>query len=80
MMENKVEKNDLIFVLTYFSVPSKPTFTVTHRGTTFFNISFDPTIMTVPGSLYYVQYKENDKGLYKNFVFLIHINLICLRW
>ncbi|CAF4169795.1 unnamed protein product [Rotaria sp. Silwood2] len=41
--------------------PSKPTFTVTHRGQTFFNISFDPTIMTVPGSLYYVQYKENDQ-------------------
>ncbi|CAF1215999.1 unnamed protein product [Adineta ricciae] len=42
-------------------VPSKPTFTVTYRGTTFFNISFDPTTMAVPGSLYYVQFKENDK-------------------
>ncbi|CAF0853285.1 unnamed protein product [Adineta steineri] len=42
-------------------VPSKPTFTVTYRGTTFFNISFDPTTMAVPGSVYYVEYKENDK-------------------
>ncbi|UJR30186.1 hypothetical protein I4U23_017725 [Adineta vaga] len=42
-------------------VPSKPTFTVSSRGTTSFNISFDPTIMAVPGSLYYVQFKENDK-------------------
>jgi hypothetical protein len=47
-----------------FSVPAKPTFTVSHRGSTFFNISFDPTIMTVPGSHYFVQYKESDKGLY----------------
>ncbi|CAF3998844.1 unnamed protein product, partial [Rotaria sordida] len=47
--------------------PSKPTFTVTHRGQTFFNISFDPTIMTVPGSLYFVQYKENDKDDQANF-------------
>ena len=45
-------------------VPSKPTFTVTHRGTTFFNVSFDPTIMTVPGSLYYIDYRENDNGAY----------------
>ncbi|CAF3850131.1 unnamed protein product, partial [Rotaria magnacalcarata] len=41
--------------------PSKPTFTVTQRGQTFFNVSFDPTIMTIPGSVYYVQYKENDQ-------------------
>jgi hypothetical protein len=46
-----------------FIVPSKPRFVVTYRGTTFFNVSFDPTTMAIPGSLYYVQYKEDEKGL-----------------
>ena len=43
-------------------VPSKPSFVVTYRGTTFFNVSFDPTRMPIPGSLYHVQYKEDEKG------------------
>jgi len=38
---------------------------VTYRGPTFFNVSFDPAIMAIPGSLYYVQYKEDENGLYK---------------
>jgi len=42
-------------------VPSKPRFIVTYRGTTFFNVSYDPTIMAIPGSLYYVQYKEKER-------------------
>jgi hypothetical protein len=46
-------------------VPSKPRFIVTYRGPTFFNVSFDPAIMAIPGSLYYVQYKEDENGLYK---------------
>ncbi|CAF3737740.1 unnamed protein product [Rotaria sordida] len=45
----------------YSLVPSKPKFVVTYRGTTFFNVSFDPTIMHIPGSLYYVQYKEDER-------------------
>ncbi|CAF2515801.1 unnamed protein product [Rotaria sp. Silwood2] len=45
----------------YSLVPSKPKFIVTYVGTTFFNVSFDPTIMPIPGSLYYVQYKENER-------------------
>ena len=49
---------------TFVLVPSKPTFRVTYRGPTFFNVSFDPTRMTIPGSLYYVQYKEDEKGSY----------------
>ncbi len=53
------------YFFSLFLAPSKPTFSVTSRGTTFFNISFDPTIMPVPGSLYYVQYKEDENGLYK---------------
>lgn len=51
------------YVMMYFlSAPSKPTFFVTQRGSNFFNVSFDPTIMAVPGSVYYVQYKENING------------------
>jgi hypothetical protein len=57
--ENKIRR---IISFDIFSVPSKPTFSVIYKGPTFFNISFDPTIMTVPGSHYYVQFKENDKG------------------
>ncbi|CAF1114699.1 unnamed protein product [Rotaria sp. Silwood1] len=45
----------------YSLVPSKPKFFVSYRGPTFFNVSFDPTIMTIPGSLYYVQYKEDER-------------------
>ncbi|CAF1002480.1 unnamed protein product [Adineta ricciae] len=42
-------------------IPSKPTFFVSYRGPTFFNVSFDPTRMQIPGSRYYVQYKEDEK-------------------
>ncbi|UJR16314.1 hypothetical protein I4U23_003220 [Adineta vaga] len=42
-------------------IPSKPSFIVSYRGSTFFNVSFDPTRMSIPGSLYYVQYKEDEK-------------------
>ena len=47
----------------FLPVPSKPTFFVSYRGPTFFNVSFDPTRMQIPGSRYYVQYKEDEKGI-----------------
>ncbi|CAF2121861.1 unnamed protein product [Rotaria magnacalcarata] len=45
----------------YSLVPSKPKFIVSYRGTTFFNVSFDPNAMAIHGSLYYVQYKEDER-------------------
>lgn len=62
--QQKLEKRVVFFLLNFRLAPSKPTFTVSYRGTTYFNVSFDPTIMAIPASQYYVQFKENDKGLY----------------
>jgi len=59
----KLYKYKNIFNHYSILVPSKPRFVVTYRGITFFNVSYDPTIMAIPGSLYYVQYKEDETGL-----------------
>ncbi|CAF0900446.1 unnamed protein product, partial [Didymodactylos carnosus] len=42
-------------------VPSKPSFVISAVGNTFFNISFNPDTMAVPGSVFFARYKENDK-------------------
>lgn len=60
----KINKHEDKMAKSSRSVPSKPTFIVTQRGQTFFNISFDPMIMTVPGSIYFVHYKETDDSKY----------------
>ncbi len=62
--------------LLFSKVPSKPKFVVTYRATTFFNVSFDPTAMAIPGSLYYVQYKTDERGSYESNIRKLIISML----
>ncbi len=73
-----LEKKTVVNYAFFLSVPSKPKFIVTYRATNFFNVSFDPTIMPIPGSLYFVQYKEDEKGLSEEY--FLKINNIILNF